>query len=201
MMTLWQTPAAVLTLLTWLTAPPANLAEVAQREALRRSMTPKSAGAFSNENLKPDMFPVRLAEPVVAGTAEAGSIGELAAATSAAATQNPQTAQAAPGGTQTVALKTPAMDEKMWRSRMAEARMTMERNQGLVEAMQSRVNSLQGDVVNRDDPAQQAALRQTLAKALGELERLKAQVVADQKAISDIQAEARKANVPPGWVR
>jgi predicted nucleic acid-binding Zn-ribbon protein len=53
----------------------------------------------------------------------------------------------------------------------------------------------------RDDPAQQAALRQTLAKALAELERLKAQVVTDQKAIADIQTAARKANVPPGWVR
>jgi hypothetical protein len=196
MMTLWQTPAVVLTLVTWLTSPPANLAEIAQREALRKSMTPKSAGSYSNDNLRPDMFPVRLAEPVAAAAAE-GSIASAQSApqTTAGATQP---GEATP---QPVALKSPAMDEKAWRNRMAEARANLDRDQGLVEAMQSRVNSLQNDVINRDDPAQQAALRQTLAKSIGELERLKAQVAADQKAISDIQTEARKQNVPPGWVR
>jgi hypothetical protein len=197
MMTLWQTPAVVLTLVTWLTSPPANLAEVAQREALRRSMTPKSAASYSNENMRPDMFPVRIDAAAAAATSEVqATSGELTAAaattTSAAATSEVQV--------QTT-LVSNNLDEKAWRARMTQARAAVDRDQGLVEAMQSRINSLQNDVINRDDPAQQAALRQTLAKALGELERLKAQVVADQKAIADIQTEARKANVPPGWVR
>lgn len=198
MMTLWQTPAVVLTLVTWLTSPPANLAEVAQREALRRSMTAKSAGSYSNENMRPDLFPVRLAEPVATAAAE-GSIASVAQAGSQ--TTTPAAAQSGEASAQPVAMKGPAMDEKAWRARMTEARANLDRNQGLLEAMQSRVNSLQGDVVNRDDPAQQGALRQQLGKALGELERLKAQVVADQKAIADIQTDARKQNVPPGWVR
>ena len=199
MMTLWQTPAVVLMLVTWLTSPPANLAEVSQREALRRSLTPKSAGSYTNENMRPDMFPVRLAEPVAAGAAVEG--GTIASAQSGSQTTTPAAAQSGEATAQPVALKSPAMDEKAWRGRISEARANLDRDQGLVEAMQSRVNSLQGDVVNRDDPAQQGALRQQLAKALGELERLKAQVVTDQKAIADIQTEARKQNVPPGWVR
>ena len=67
--------------------------------------------------------------------------------------------------------------------------------------MQSHVNALQTDVVNRDDPAQQAALRQRLTAALAELERLTAQIAADRQAILDIEDEARRLNVPAGWIR
>ena len=68
--------------------------------------------------------------------------------------------------------------------------------------MQARINSLQTDVINRDDPAQQGAdASARWHKALGELERLKAQVRADEKAITDVQDDARSQNVPPGWVR
>jgi hypothetical protein len=193
-MTLWQTPAVVLTLVTWLTSPPTNLAEISQREALRRSLTAKSVASYSNENMRPDLFPVRVTETEAAATSEV-------AVTSGAASTTSTTTAVASAPTSEVTMQTVALDEKAWRGRMTQARNTLDRDQGLVEAMQSRINSLQNDVVNRDDPAQQGAMRQTLAKALGELERLKAQVVADQKAISEIQAEARRLNVPPGWVR
>jgi len=36
---------------------------------------------------------------------------------------------------------------------------------------------------------------------LTELDRLKKQIVDDQKAITDIEEEARRAGVPPGWLR
>jgi hypothetical protein len=196
MMTLWQMPAVVMTLVTWLTSPPANLAEIAQREAVRRSLTPKSAGSYSNENMRPDLFPVRVTE------AAAPPTSEVAATTGGGSTSSTSPTAASPAApTSEATVPNPAMDEKAWRARMAQARSTLDRDQGLVDAMQSRINSLQNDVINRDDPAQQGALRQTLAKALGELERLKAQVVADQKAIAEIQADARRQNVPPGWVR
>ena len=71
----------------------------------------------------------------------------------------------------------------------------------MAEAMQSHVNALQNDVVNRDDPAQQALLRQRLATALGELERLKDQIAADRKTILEIQDEARRLGVPAEWIR
>ncbi len=189
MNTLWQTPAIAMALITWLTAPPTSLAEISQREALRKSMTAKSAGSFTNENLRPDLFPVTTtAEPPVSGEPPVG---------------DPQVAAPPPlGGEagQTVRVST-GLDEKAWRTRIADARAALDRDSGLVEAMQARINSLQNDVINRDDPAQQASMRQLLAKALGELERLKGQVKADEKSIVDIQADARRQNVPPGWVR
>jgi hypothetical protein len=194
MMTLWQMPAVVLTIVTWLTSPPTNLAEVAQREALRRTLTPKAAGSFTNDNLRPDYRPMAVV-PDAAGAGGDTGAGVTAENPTGAAQPPAATpaAGAAPGGA--------AADEKAWRTRIAEARAAMDRDQGLVEAMQSRINSLQNDIVNRDDPAQQGALRQTLAKALSELERLRAQVATDQKAIAAIQDDARRQNVPPGWVR
>ncbi len=189
MNTLWQTPAIAMALITWLTAPPTSLAEISQREALRKSMTAKSAGSFTNDNLRPDLFPVTTtAEPPVSGEPPAG---------------DPQAAGAPPAAGEAGAAPKAAggQDEKAWRTRIADARAALDRDSGLVEAMQSRINSLQNDVINRDDPAQQASMRQLLAKALGELERLKAQVKADEKAITDVQADARRQNVPPGWVR
>jgi hypothetical protein len=191
MMTLWQTPAIVLMIVTWFTSPPVSLADAAQREALRRSLMPKSTGSYSNENLRPDLNPV----PIVADPVVTGEVGAVAATT------DPATAASAtpPAGAEPVKLA--VQDEKAWRAKIAEARATLDRNSGLVEAMQTRVNSLQNDAINRDDPAQQAALRQALQKALSELERLKAQVIADQKAIASIQADARRLGVPPGWVR
>ncbi len=71
----------------------------------------------------------------------------------------------------------------------------------MAEAMQSHVHALQNDVVNRDDPAQQALLRQRLATALAELERLKDQIAADRKTLLDIQDEARRLGVPAEWIR
>jgi hypothetical protein len=35
----------------------------------------------------------------------------------------------------------------------------------------------------------------------GELDRLKKQIDATKKAIADLEEEARRANVPPGWLR
>jgi t-SNARE complex subunit (syntaxin) len=84
---------------------------------------------------------------------------------------------------------------------MADARGALERDELLVEGMQSRVNALQTDVINRDDPAQQAQLRVQLQRAIDELARLQKTVDADRKAIETIQTEARRKGVPPGWIR
>jgi hypothetical protein len=197
MMTLWQMPAVVMTLVTWFTSPPANLAEVAQREALRRSLTPQSIGSFTNDNLRPDFRPM----PVVPGVTTGSDVGAVATATGEAQAATAGEATSASGTAATEGASAAGGDEKAWRSRMAEARAQLDRDQGLADAMQSRINALQNDIVNRDDPAQQGALRQTLAKALAELERLRAQVATDQKAITGIQEDARRQGVPPGWVR
>ena len=45
MNSLWQAPVVVVALITWLNATPTSFADAAQREALRRQLTPKPPGS------------------------------------------------------------------------------------------------------------------------------------------------------------
>jgi hypothetical protein len=91
--------------------------------------------------------------------------------------------------------------ETTWRTRIQGARDAVLRNQMFAEALQSRINGLSADFTARDDPAQRAAVANERQKALAELDRVKNDIVKQTKAIADIQEEARKAGVPPGWLR
>jgi len=71
----------------------------------------------------------------------------------------------------------------------------------MAEALQSRINALTTDFVNRDDPAQRAKIDLDRRAALAELERVRAEIVARQKAIGDLEEDGRRAGVPPGWLR
>ena len=75
------------------------------------------------------------------------------------------------------------------------------RDTTFADALQTKVNSLTTDVVNRDDPAQRAIVERDRQKAVADLARLNQDVTAGKKAIADLQEEARRAGVPPGWLR
>jgi len=93
------------------------------------------------------------------------------------------------------------MTEEAWRKRMTGARDAVSRAQMFAEALQSRINALTTDFVNRDDPAQRNTIAAERQKALAELDRVKTEIADQQKAIVAIQDEARRAGVPAGWVR
>jgi hypothetical protein len=84
---------------------------------------------------------------------------------------------------------------------MKTLRDRLDRDQIYVDALQSRVNALSTDFVNRDDPAQRAQVANDRQRALGELERLKRQIADEKQAMADLEEEARRAGVPPGWLR
>ena len=77
----------------------------------------------------------------------------------------------------------------------------LQRSQVFAEALQSRINGLTTDVTSRDDPAQRAAVATDRQKALAELNRVKDDIARQTKAIADIQDDARRGGIPPGWVR
>jgi hypothetical protein len=94
-----------------------------------------------------------------------------------------------------------AKEEAFWRQRIAQAREELRRNEVFAEALQTRINSLSADFVNRDDPYQRAKIGADRDKAIAELGRVKADIERGKKLIEDIEEEARKAGVPPGWLR
>ncbi len=151
----------------------------------QRRKTVKSTGkVYTNDQLKPDP------QPSVPASGATGTTTPAPAATSPAPAPAPEPAPAADKG-----------DEKSWRKRIADARDALQRSQTFADALQSQLNALTTDFVNRDDPAQRQQIANNRDKVTAELERVKKEVAAQTKAISDIQEEARRAGVPAGWVR
>ena len=92
-------------------------------------------------------------------------------------------------------------EEAWWRQRIGQARDGLRRSEVFLEALQTRVNVLSTDFVNRDDPVQRARIGEDRQKAIAEMERVQAEIVQYRKQIADIEEEARKAGIPPGWLR
>jgi uncharacterized protein YoxC len=84
---------------------------------------------------------------------------------------------------------------------MTAARTNLSRLEMFVEALQSRINALSADFVNRDDPAQRQKIAEDRQRAIEELGRVTQEVKDATEAIAAIQDEARRLGVPAGWVR
>jgi len=162
-----------------------SLGAAAQQEAARRKAVKGPVKVFTNDSLR---------------------------AVSADPVQTPpgDTSQAPPGGAAPPVQAAPAQeppapdplkDPEYWRKRMADARLQRDRNAFLMEAVQSRINALTTDFSARDDPYQRAKIGDDRQLAIAELERMKQDQADIEKEIADIQEEARRANVPAGWVR
>jgi hypothetical protein len=162
-----------------------SLADVARAEEARRKAVRNPSKTYTNADLRPD-FTV----PVNASPA--------APAAPAASAQVPSVNL--PGGT-AEAPKEPARDQAYWSGRISAARQALDRSKIFADALQSRINALTADFTARDDPAQRAQLELERQRALAELDRVKREVTEQTKAISDIEEEARRAGVPPGWLR
>jgi hypothetical protein len=92
-------------------------------------------------------------------------------------------------------------DEAWWRNRITAAREQLRRDEMFIAALQSQINGLSTDFVNRDDPFQRAKIGEDRQKALAEQDRLTKDIADVKKQIADIEEEARRAGVPPGWLR
>jgi hypothetical protein len=184
--------------LTWTLAMPAvsalaqtpSLGEVARKEAERRKALPPSGKVYTNKDLPPSAL--KPAPSSGAGTETTIPLDPVAAATG----DKPADAKTEPA-----AKPGEEKNETWWAERMSAAREALRRNEMFAEALQTRINSLNRDFTSRDNPVQRAQVGQDRAEALSELARVKQDVERGKQAIADIQEEARKTNVPPGWVR
>ncbi len=161
-----------------------SLADVARAEQERRKAVTKPSKVYTNNDLGS-----RGDSPAPPPSSAASASGD----TPAAKAPEPQPAEAS--GTKDT------RDEKYWRTRIADARTALQRSQGFVEALQSQINALTTEFVNMDDPARRAVIEKKRIAAITEQDRLKGEIEAQTKAIAAIEDEARRAGVPPGWLR
>ena len=163
-----------------------SLTDVARAEEARRKAVRAPAKVYTNDDLlRPD------------GTAAPPAPAPVAAASAAKPADAAAKADAAKPDSPDV----PKKDEKYWKDRMTVARDTATHDKVLLDALQSRVNALSADFVNTSDPAQRAVVEENRKTALNEMDRLTKDLAKQTKAVEDIQEEARKAGVPPGWLR
>jgi hypothetical protein len=167
-----------------------SLGELAKKEQERRKTSPPAAKTYTNEDLKP--VPAPAGTPAKAADAKDAKTAEAAKTADKASEPEKVDATKPPE---------PAKDEAYWRGRMTAAREDVRRNQAFKEAMQSRINALSADFSARDDPYQRAKIADDRQKALAELARLTEDIEKSTKLIADIEEEARRAGVPPGWIR
>jgi hypothetical protein len=167
-------------------ALPQSLAEVARMEEARRKTVRGAAKVYTNDDL------VRVRDE----SSTTAPAPVPAAADTSASPATPATKPAAPAEA-----KPDTRDEKYWRTRVAAAQQSLSRNKVLQSALEARVNGLNTDFVNMDDPFQRNVIQQNLKTAMAELERVKQDIANGTKALTAIEDDARKANVPPGWLR
>jgi hypothetical protein len=178
--------AAVALCASVLSASAQALGDVARQEAARRKAVTAPVKVFTNGNLA--VVP-QAAPPAAPGESGAQPAAPAGAAPADAAAEKPP---AAPD---------PTRDPEYWRKRITDARQACDRNIFLMEAVQSRINALTTDFYARDDPYQRAQLELERQKNLAALDRMQKEQVEFERKVADIEEEARRANVPPGWLR
>jgi hypothetical protein len=172
-----------------------SIVDVARAEEARRKTVRTPTKVYTNEDLlRPDgTGPAPTASsPGATAPADSGKTDATKAATPPAPNEakkdDPKKDE-------------PKKDETYWKNRMTVAREAAAHDKVLLDALQSRVNALSTDFVNTSDPAQRAVVETNRKTALGEMDRLTKDLEKQNKAMVDTQEEARKANVPPGWLR
>lgn len=172
-----------------------GLADVARASSTTRKEQPKPAKVYTNDNLRSDITPSSAVPTPVAPMADGAAAAPAGGSVPTPATGDGAAAPVADARDQR------STDEAQWRARITAAREALDRSTSFVGALQSQINGLTQEFVNRDDPAQRSQIEQRRVKAVAELDRTQREVEANRKAITAIEDEARKAGVPAGWLR
>ena len=163
------------------TARAQSLADVARKEEARRKDVKKPSRVITNKDLK-------ASDNVAPPTPAEGQAPAPAPADNADKTDDGQP-------------KAEASNEQVWRQKMADARTALERSQMHLDALQNRIDGLWAQFTAHDNYVERERIEADRKKALAEYDRVKAEIEDQKKAITDLEEQARRANVPPGWLR
>jgi hypothetical protein len=166
-----------------------SLADVARAEEARRKTAKKATRVLTNSSLSP-ADTASVTPPSTPGTATDATNATPGVPTTII-----------PGGKAEPIDPAAKRDQAYWAGRMSKARSDVTRTQMFADSLQTKINSLRTDFTNRDNRVEREKIQQDLNTALAELERLKKEIDVQTKAITAIEDEARRANVPSGWLR
>ncbi len=166
-----------------------SLADVARKEAERRKTVAAPAKVYTDADLRLVARP----QPPEPAPVDPGKAADLEAKPTDKAADAAAPAKAAE----------PSVDlgEQHWRTLIDDARGALARSASYLQALDERVRALTADFNAREDPAQRNAIWGQRGRAIDDMNRLKEDMAEQEKAIAKIEADARKAGVPPGWIR
>jgi hypothetical protein len=153
-----------------------------------KSASPEAKRTFSNEDLPAPPSPVAVPPP---GTGR-GSVTVL-----------PKTA-APPVPTPSAEPPVPVeRSEPFWRERARAQREEITRGEATVSELEERIAALRNDrsPTNLADPNREQTRRAQITQAMADLERARADLERSRQALSDLEEEARRKSIPPGWLR
>lgn len=150
-----------------------SLAEVAEQEKRKRSKGPTRV--YTNEDLLKGASPADKDKP----------------SPSPAAVPSPETGPDSPG------------NGVAWRARAEAARAAVRGSETHVKQIEERIAMLNADVAPTGfgDPFRLQTLEAQKAQARAELDKAKEALSKAQKALEDLEDEARRQGIPPGWLR
>lgn len=155
-----------------------SLADVAAREKARRATLTETSKVYTNDDLRGD--PER---------------------TTGSTTPETDTVSPPTPDTPTRPDEPATRDEEYWRERIRSARDDKRRGELMAAALQNRIDGLWAEFTARDNPLQRSEIEQNRNDAIRELQQTEAEVDRLEQEIRDIQEEARRSHVPPGWLR
>lgn len=165
-----------------------SLADIARKEKERRKSIGTPSKVYTNRDL-------RGGSPLTTGTSRPTTQADATEATDESTPDGTEAAE------QPEAEEQSPRDETYWRDRITAARNQVSRSELMLKSLQNRVDGLWAEFTARDDPAGRAVIERDRLEALAELERVRTEIEEQNKNIAAIEDEARRAGVPPGWLR
>lgn len=168
------------------------LVDAARRERARRAAIPpeEKARVYTNDDL-------RGSGGLTIGAHSAGLVAPVASDPGGGPEAAPDAGEPDDAEPEASAVR----DEDYWRTRIAAARDAQARASLMAAALQNRSDGLWAQFSAIDDPVQRGIVERQRLEALAALEETRAERDRLGGEIREIEDEARRAGVPPGWLR
>jgi chromosome segregation ATPase len=171
-----------------------SLGEVAKREEEKKKKSGKPpAKVYTEEDLK---------KARESGSGAVNVLPEIAGSSSPAASERPSASEGGPARGENSADAGPR-DEKYWRAEAERRREAVKVAESKVQTLEAQVAGLRSDMspINTQDPNRLQNQDRRLRQALDDLEAARRDLDAARQSLANLEDEARRAGVPPGWVR
>jgi DNA repair exonuclease SbcCD ATPase subunit len=177
-------------------APAQSLGEVAKREQEKQDKKKKSGKPPATVKVYTDDDLKKARESESGAVTVLPENGNLEAAPASSSDDEVVSGEGRPVGGR-------KRNEEYWRNRTTQLREAAQEADNKVKELEARIAALRNDMSpsNVQDPNRLQSRDRELREAMDSLDATRSAAETARKALADLEEEARRAGVPPGWVR